>query len=220
MVEDLIWPNGLTLDQDNRILYWCDTYLNKIESLDIVRVEWERKTKSVTLNSLVQKLRKVLVSDKSLISRPYGLALLDNTLFWTEFTKGKIIKFDLRTNKTETLREENPQLFEIKVFSSGHQMAADPNPCENRAGCQDLCLPTRDGPVCGCRDGADLTDDGKTCRRDEDWAPPASHCGKGQFQCAGTLQCIDSQYYCDGSVDCGDGSDERTNCSMVQTLVY
>ncbi|GBP98523.1 Low-density lipoprotein receptor-related protein 1B [Eumeta japonica] len=32
LAEDLHWPNGLTLLRATNTLYWCDTYLNKIES--------------------------------------------------------------------------------------------------------------------------------------------------------------------------------------------
>jgi len=28
---DLVWPNGLTLDYQNQVLYWIDAFLDKIE---------------------------------------------------------------------------------------------------------------------------------------------------------------------------------------------
>ena len=160
------------------------------------------------LNS--QKTRNVIFSKNELVSRPYGLTMFGNHLFWTQYTNANIVKFDLKTNKTEILRNENPQLFEIKVFSKKRQPKIDKS-CEN-SGCEDFCFITPKGVLCSCRDGYILKNDRKTCRIDEDWRP-VTVCGKGKFQCGnGEFKCISSEYVCDGVPDCTDGSGEYKRC--------
>lgn len=38
---ELQWPNGLTIDYFNRKLYWCDSYLNKIERISLSGIDRE-----------------------------------------------------------------------------------------------------------------------------------------------------------------------------------
>ena len=33
---DLQWPNGLSIDYTANRLYWCDAYVDRIESIDIM----------------------------------------------------------------------------------------------------------------------------------------------------------------------------------------
>lgn len=58
----LHWPNGLALTADATQLYWCDTYLDKIERLELATGA------------------RVLVAEHSPatpVLKPYGLALYD-----------------------------------------------------------------------------------------------------------------------------------------------
>ncbi|CAG9131327.1 unnamed protein product [Plutella xylostella] len=66
VAERLHWPNGLVIDLEKQHLYWCDTYLDKIE-----RVE------------LVGGARRVVLRDSPAapLLKPYGLALYDGT-YW------------------------------------------------------------------------------------------------------------------------------------------
>lgn len=59
---ELHWPNGLALSADAAQLYWCDTYLDKIERLELATGE-----------------RRVLAahSPATPVLKPYGLALHD-----------------------------------------------------------------------------------------------------------------------------------------------
>lgn len=38
---ELQWPNGLTIDYFNRKLYWCDSYLDKIERISLSGIDRE-----------------------------------------------------------------------------------------------------------------------------------------------------------------------------------
>ena len=189
--SNLHWPNGLTIDYDNSILYWCDTFVNKIESLSYLSSG---------------KTRKTIFSKHELVSRPYGLTLLEHHLYWTQYTNANIVKLNLVTNETEVLRNENPELFEIKVFSKKRQTTNE-NSCKDND-CEDFCFITPKGALCSCRDGYILKNDRKTCKKDENWQP-ASLCGENKFQCNnGEFKCIASEYVCDGVPDCTDGSGE------------
>lgn len=53
----------------------------------------------------------------SKVTHPYGLALMDDLLFWTEQQKGLVRVFNLNTKNESTLSVENPPLFDLKVFS-------------------------------------------------------------------------------------------------------
>ncbi|XP_046386652.1 prolow-density lipoprotein receptor-related protein 1 isoform X2 [Ischnura elegans] len=193
-VEDnLHWPNGLSLDYTAQKLYWCDAFLDKIESI-----------------GLDGHNRKVVFRGKQL-DHPYGLAYHDNFLFWAEFQNGTIQRLNLLNSTLETISVENPPIFEIRIFDNSSQTGS--NGCSvNNGGCPELCLITPNGTSCACRDGY--------TRSNGDHAPPTadciveanytrpSRCSVGFFQCAKNLHCVDARYVCDGDDDCGDLSDE------------
>lgn len=52
---------------------------------------------------------------------PYGLAHLDNIVFWSEYQRGLIQRLDLKTKNVTTLIEESPPVFQIKVFDIAMQ---------------------------------------------------------------------------------------------------
>ena len=66
---DLIWPNGLTLDHSQQILYWNDASLDKIES------------------SRVDGSNRRIVSNQQ-IYRPFGISVYRNRLYFTDLSVG------------------------------------------------------------------------------------------------------------------------------------
>lgn len=44
---ELQWPNGLTIDYFNRKLYWCDSYLDKIERISLSGIDREVSSNNV-----------------------------------------------------------------------------------------------------------------------------------------------------------------------------
>ena len=42
-------------------------------------------------------------------------------LFWTQYTEGGLVRWEEASNRSSLLRTENPQLFEVKLFSSKRQ---------------------------------------------------------------------------------------------------
>ena len=65
---NLHWPNGLTLDHDNNRLYWVDGYNNNLEYFDVV-----------------QGNRRTLISSLSSLPHPFGLTVLGDYLYWTDW---------------------------------------------------------------------------------------------------------------------------------------
>ena len=116
---DLQWPNGLTFDPVSSMLYWCDTFLNRIERLNLtgllesVSADSRAGGGKVVKPGLMQRRRSVVLADENLTARPYGLTLHQGQLIYTEFVRGRILRLDLATNVTVVLLADLPQLFEV-----------------------------------------------------------------------------------------------------------
>ena len=140
--EHVMWANGLTVDGVENRLYWCDSYLQTIESISLD-----------TFSGRIQHLSSA--ASQSVISRPYGLTFHDRVVFWSEFEKGHIMKLNLTTNHTEMIVEENPQLFSLKVFAQKRQPdLSEEHACSKEDTCDHLCLVTPISHTCACKDGA------------------------------------------------------------------
>ena len=61
-------PNGLTLDKDENRLYWVDVSVNKLEYL-----------------YLSTNIRVTLISSSANLPHPFGLTLLGDYLYWTDW---------------------------------------------------------------------------------------------------------------------------------------
>ena len=68
--SSLLWPNGLTLDQEKNRLYWVDAKYDKLEYLH--------------LNS---KQRVTLIDSSATLPHPFGLTLLGDFLYWTDWNR-------------------------------------------------------------------------------------------------------------------------------------
>jgi hypothetical protein len=66
---------------------------------------------------------QLIASASENLHRPYGLALSDSFLYWTEKDAGKIQRLSLNNLSLpiETLRTENRVLFDIKLFDNTSQ---------------------------------------------------------------------------------------------------
>ena len=80
----LVWVNSLSLDFQSRLLYWCDAKLDKIE-----RVDFQGNNRLVILDLSFDNLH------------PFGLALSDDILYWSDWNSRSVYQY----NMTSSLRE-------------------------------------------------------------------------------------------------------------------
>lgn len=98
VTENLAWPNGLTIDQATKRLYWADAKLDKIETTDLNGGN-----------------RQLLLSSADQI-HPFGLALYENVLYWTDWNKKSILRYNLTSAKHETVIPDLQKPMDIHVY--------------------------------------------------------------------------------------------------------
>ncbi|XP_028437900.1 low-density lipoprotein receptor-related protein 1 isoform X2 [Perca flavescens] len=185
--KTVLWPNGLSLDIPQGILYWVDAYYDRIELVYLNTTE-----------------RKVVYEGQEL-NHAFGLCHYKQFLFWNEYRGGSIYKLDQVTKTVTLLRNERPPIFEIRVYDAHQQQGS--NACRvNNGGCSSLCLVIPDGRSCGCADDQILDVDNVTCKANPSYVPPPQ-CQPGEFACKNN-RCIQERWKCDGDNDCLDNSDE------------
>ncbi|XP_029681819.1 low-density lipoprotein receptor-related protein 1-like isoform X3 [Takifugu rubripes] len=186
--KTVLWPNGLSLDISQGILYWVDAYYDRIEM--------------VYLNSSERKT----VYEGQELNHAFGLCHYKHFLFWNEYRSGSIYKLDSTTGAVTLLRSERPPIFEIRMYDAQQQQGS--NACRvNNGGCSSLCLATPGGRQCGCADDQILDPaDNTSCKANPSYIPPPQ-CQAGEFACKNS-RCIQERWKCDGDNDCLDNSDE------------
>ncbi|XP_033629378.1 low-density lipoprotein receptor-related protein 1-like isoform X2 [Asterias rubens] len=193
---DMLWPNGLSLDKGEGMLYWCDAFYDVI--------------KGVPLNGTGDR-QSIVISDK--ILHPFGLDYYGRFIFWTDYTKGEVLRYDRDSEQLDpVVLRSGGVLFELRVYDPDRQTGT--NACfDNNGGCSELCLPTPGGRRCECADGRKLDNDNLSCNDDPAYSKP-DICD-GEFECKNG-RCVDKIWVCDGDNDCGDLSDEDHDlCGVV-----
>ncbi|XP_032511733.2 low-density lipoprotein receptor-related protein 6 [Danaus plexippus] len=145
--DNIFWPNGITVDYNNNLIYWVDT---KLQFVDVMGFNGEN--------------RKRVVKDG--LKHPYALAYFDNKLYWTDWKKWSIYTYDIAANSSlkEIIKSDHVPV-DIKVYDESRQVIPNGEyPCKNNEKCSHLCLlaPNSPGYVCSCPTGVKLREGSNT----------------------------------------------------------
>ncbi|XP_014229515.1 low-density lipoprotein receptor-related protein 6 [Trichogramma pretiosum] len=170
--NDIFWPNGLTVDYDNELVYWTDGRYKFIAVMDYEGLN----------------RRKILESG---LEYPFAVSYFEQRLYWTDWRTWCIHSLDLRApnqavgqmsvSHRETQQQQQQQQQQqvqqkprellhgeyipgdIEVWDARRQPPAPPgkNPCaKNNGNCSHLCLlsTNKAGYSCACPTGVTLLD--------------------------------------------------------------
>ncbi|XP_038622210.1 low-density lipoprotein receptor-related protein 8 [Tachyglossus aculeatus] len=167
VLDNIAWPNGITLDLLSQRLYWVDSKLHLLSSIDFNGGN-----------------RKVLIFSVDYLSHPFGIAVFEDKVFWTDLENEAIFSANRLNGLGVTVLAENlNNPHDIVIFHELKQPKA-PDACDlssqTNGGCEYLCLPapqvSSGSPkyTCACPDGLWLGPDRKRCYRVAPAAPAAS----------------------------------------------
>ena len=95
----LEFVNSLAMDYQNRLLYWCDAGVKKIE-----RVDLQGNNRVVILD---------LSSDHM---NPFGLALFGDALFWSDWNDTSVRTYNMTTSRNEVVVHGMGWPMELHVY--------------------------------------------------------------------------------------------------------
>ncbi|XP_074041420.1 LDL receptor related protein 4 isoform X2 [Leptinotarsa decemlineata] len=130
--KNLNWPNGLAIDRPSNRLFWNDAKLNTIES-----------------SELNGKDRKLVIRD---VQHPYGLVVVGNHIYWTDWQTKALHRADKNTGADPTtIRDKLEGLMDVRSVQSDNIAE---NACgKNNGGCSHLCLRNPHSYSCACPTG-------------------------------------------------------------------
>uniref|UniRef100_A0A674MY69 Low density lipoprotein receptor-related protein 8, apolipoprotein e receptor n=1 Tax=Takifugu rubripes TaxID=31033 RepID=A0A674MY69_TAKRU len=154
--EHIEWPNGITLDLSNKRLYWVDSKLHLLSSVD--------------LNG---DNRKVLLSSHHHLGHPFAVTVFEDRLYWTDVEDEAIYSANRLTgHDVAKVAEHLNNPLDLVVFHEQRQPKA-PDACNMgslpNGGCEYLCLKapqiTEHSPryTCACPDAMELGPDMRRC---------------------------------------------------------
>lgn len=142
LVNDRIfWPNGLTVDQENNLIYFVDGHLH---FLDVMNLDGSG--------------RRRILDD---INYPYSITFINKKLFWSDWNIGSINSYDLTTGEQRKIIDSPEVPITVRAWDRSLQKNAS-NPCRNNNGnCSHLCLLSTNtkGYSCACPTGVKLLND-------------------------------------------------------------
>uniref|UniRef100_A0A673KWD7 Low-density lipoprotein receptor-related protein 2-like n=1 Tax=Sinocyclocheilus rhinocerous TaxID=307959 RepID=A0A673KWD7_9TELE len=188
-------PNALSLDYEERLLYWADATLDKIERA-----------------SLTGENREIILSQTQY---PFSVTVFQQDIYWTDWNTRIVYRANKDDGSGLTIMATDLQYRpnDIHVFSASRQESCS-SPCQLfNGGCSHVCVPGPTGPECQCPSTGNwyLANDGKDCISDN-----GQRCHADQFTCLDG-SCFAQRWKCDGYRDCIDGSDELERVCAFHT---
>ncbi|MEQ2215394.1 hypothetical protein XENOCAPTIV_000564, partial [Xenoophorus captivus] len=143
------WPNGISVDYEEGLLYWCDARTDKIERINLETGE----------------NRELVLASNNMDM--FAVSVFEDYIYWSDRTHANgSIKRGSKDNATDAVQLRTGigvQLKDIKVFNRARQQGT--NICkDNNGGCEQLCLYRGNGErTCACAHGM-LAEDRRSCR--------------------------------------------------------
>ncbi|XP_075155675.1 low-density lipoprotein receptor-related protein megalin [Haematobia irritans] len=148
--------SGVTVDIISKRVFWCDSLLDYIETVDY------------------EGNHRVMVLRGQQVPSPSRLALFENRIFWTDATKQGIMSVDKYAGPTSIqVTYKAKDIREPKGIVAVHALSQPKatNPCgANNGGCNHMCIVTAVkganhlGYRCACHTGYQLQSDLKNCK--------------------------------------------------------
>ena len=101
--KDVIKPNGVTIDYEHQVMYWCDAGLDRIESINL------------------KNLTRRIIASGPRVGHPFGITHFQTFIFWTDWSKQVIARADVQTGEVHNIREGLSSLMGIEMFDKSRQ---------------------------------------------------------------------------------------------------
>ncbi|KAJ0019807.1 hypothetical protein NQD34_007376 [Periophthalmus magnuspinnatus] len=177
--KDAVTPTSLVFTSDGKSVYWADTSVGTISSVQLDELAY-------TEFKVADDLAAVALNEDV----PLWMTTGDVTRVW----------FLDEQQQNKMWFEVGTKVVSLKVFSRASHKGSNQCSVDN-GGCSHLCLPTAEGRSCRCaHDHAPLNS--THCH-------PHQHCPTGSRLCLDQLSCQPIDKFCNGHVDCPDHSDEN-----------